>query len=63
LPLKSSFFKNASVYCSGNNVFTISKYLGFDPEFSASNNVLFQGIDTGLIPQQRSVLLGVRVGL
>jgi TonB-linked SusC/RagA family outer membrane protein len=63
LPLKSSFFKNASVYCSGNNLFTITKYLGFDPEFSASNNVLFQGIDTGLIPQQRSVLLGVRVGL
>jgi TonB-linked SusC/RagA family outer membrane protein len=61
--LKSKFFKNASVYCSGNNLFTITKYLGFDPEFSASNNVLFQGIDTGLVPQQRSILLGVRAGL
>jgi TonB-linked SusC/RagA family outer membrane protein len=63
LPLESRFFKNASVYCTGNNLFTITKYLGFDPEFSSSNNVLFQGIDTGLIPQYRSILLGVRVGL
>ena len=63
LPLNSEFFKYASIYATGNNLFTITKYLGYDPEFSSSETVFAQGIDIGLEPQFRSVQLGLRIGL
>ena len=64
LPLKANgFFKNASVYATANNLFTLTEYKGYDPEFSASPSVFAQGIDTGLDPLYRTVTLGVRVGL
>ena len=63
LPFKPGFLKNATVYATGNNLFTLSKYLGYDPEFSASGSPLGQGVDIALEPQFRSVQLGVRVGL
>ncbi|MBW4889147.1 SusC/RagA family TonB-linked outer membrane protein [Mucilaginibacter sp. HMF5004] len=55
--------KSIKVYAMGNNLLTLTKYLGYDPEFSASDNILTQGIDTGLEPQYKSVQLGVRLGL
>jgi len=55
--------KSLKVYLTGNNLFTLTKYLGYDPEFSATEGVLTQGIDTGLEPQFKSVQLGVRLGL
>jgi hypothetical protein len=63
LPFTKGFLKSSSVYLTGNNLLTFSKYLGYDPEFSASGNPLMQGVDTGLEPQFRSVLLGFRLGL
>jgi len=63
LPVKTAIIKNASVYASGTNLFTASKYLGFDPEFSAAVSPLAQGIDVGMEPQYKSVHLGVRIGL
>jgi TonB-linked SusC/RagA family outer membrane protein len=63
LPVKTERIKSVTVYGTGTNLVTISRYLGYDPEFSASNNVLLQGINTGLTPQYRSVTLGVRLGL
>ncbi|MXV17338.1 SusC/RagA family TonB-linked outer membrane protein [Hufsiella ginkgonis] len=63
VPFKAKGFKYAKVYLTGNNVLTASKYLGFDPEFSASGSVFNRGVDTGLEPQFRSVQLGIRVGL
>jgi TonB-linked SusC/RagA family outer membrane protein len=63
VPMKTKAFKYTRVYLTGNNLFTFTKYLGYDPEFSASDNVFQQGIDTGLTPQFKTVQLGVRVGL
>lgn len=62
-PMKDKFLKNLNVYLAGNNLFTLSKYKGFDPEFSASPSVFAQGVDTGLDPLFRSVTLGLRIGL
>ncbi len=61
--IKSKFFKNASVYASGNNLVTLTKYKGYDPEFSATESIFGQGVDNTLEPQLRSVQLGFRVGL
>ena len=55
--------KYTVVYLTGNNLFTLTKYKGFDPEFSASESIFGQGIDNTLEPQVRSVQLGVRIGL
>jgi TonB-linked SusC/RagA family outer membrane protein len=62
IPMKEGFIRNATVYVSGNNLLTFTKYLGYDPEFSARPSVLAQGIDTGLDPQFRSATLGVKIG-
>ena len=64
LPLKAgSFIKNFTVYATATNVFTLTKYKGYDPEFSVTPSVFTQGIDTGLDPLYRNVTLGVRLGL
>jgi TonB-linked SusC/RagA family outer membrane protein len=63
VPMRNKALKYTKVYLSGNNVFTISKYLGYDPEFSATGSVFSQGIDVGLEPQFRTLQLGVRIGL
>jgi len=61
--IRPAFLKYITVYASANNLLTFSKYLGYDPEFSATEQVFGQGVDIGLEPQFRSVQTGVRIGL
>jgi hypothetical protein len=63
IPFKDKFIKNASIYLSGDNLFTLTKYSGFNPEFSASNTIFAQGIDMGLNPLYKTLTLGARIGL
>ena len=63
LPLKNDFIRGITVWASANNVFTITDYLGRDPEFSVSNSPLTQGIDAGFLPASRSYYWGLRVDL
>ncbi|MFT3827231.1 MAG: SusC/RagA family TonB-linked outer membrane protein [Chitinophagaceae bacterium] len=63
LKVKPGFLKYVTVYATATNLFTVSKYLGYDPEFSATESVLGQGVDVGLEPQYRSTQAGVRIGL
>ncbi|MBO5917086.1 MAG: SusC/RagA family TonB-linked outer membrane protein [Bacteroidales bacterium] len=63
LPYKIPFINAMTIWASANNLWTWSSYLGCDPESSASNNVLYQGIDTGLLPQSASYTVGVRINL
>ncbi|WP_162817838.1 SusC/RagA family TonB-linked outer membrane protein [Niabella yanshanensis] len=56
-------FKSIAVSATGNNLFTVTKYLGYDPEFSPFPSPLAQGIDTGMDPVFKNVVLGVRLGL
>lgn len=56
-------FKNAIFYVSASNLFTVSKYLGYDPEFSYSYSHYTQGVDYGLTPQARQFIIGVKLGL
>jgi hypothetical protein len=55
--------RNAQFYASVNNLFTISKYLGYDPEFGYSHSQMNQGIDYGLAPQPTQFIFGVKLGL
>jgi len=63
LPLKSNYIEGINIWVSVNNVFTITKYLGSDPEFSAGNSVFYQGVDAGLTPQTRSYFVGIKLNL
>ena len=63
VPFSASWLQGLTVWCSATNLLTFSKYLGSDPEFSFSNNVLYQGIDSGLLGQSRSFHLGVKINL
>jgi TonB-linked SusC/RagA family outer membrane protein len=57
------FLKYIVVYATGNNVFTLTKYKGYDPEFSPTESAFGQGIDLTLEPQFRSLQGGIRIGL
>ena len=63
IPINSSFLQGITVWASANNLWTATKYLGSDPEFSNSGAVLYQGVDSGLLSQGRSYYLGVKLNL
>lgn len=53
-------FKNARVFFTGTNIFTVTKYTGFDPEVSSyGQSLLQQGIDFGSYPSSRTYTIGV----
>ncbi len=63
LPINNTYIQGITVWGQANNLFTLTKYLGTDPEFSMGNGVLEQGIDRGLLSQGRSFHLGVKINL
>lgn len=63
LPIQNQYIQGLTIWAAGNNLFTISKYLGSDPEVSCANGVLYQGIDTGCLTYGRSFTLGVKINL
>ena len=58
-----SWLQGISVWAEGRNLLTLTKYKGSDPEFSVSNNQLYQGIDCGNIAQGRMFTMGVKINL
>ena len=62
-PVQNEYIKGLTVWGSANNLFTVSKYLGTDPEVSCGNGVLVQGIDAGYLTSGRSFHLGVKINL
>jgi TonB dependent receptor len=61
--VKANSIKSMTVYLTANNLVTITKYLGYDPEFSATSGAIGQGVDAMLEPQYKSVIVGVKIGL
>ena len=53
------------LYVSANNLFTITKYKGFDPEIGTDGNwggtAWVQGVDQGFYPTSRTFLVGVNL--
>jgi hypothetical protein len=70
-------FSSLSVYFTGQNLFTITKYKGYDPEvksYGLNNNLnpssndinqsnIALGIDNGAYPQAKTFIFGINVGL
>lgn len=59
----ANYVKYIKLYATANNLVTFTKYLGYDPEFSATSSIFGQGTDIGLAPQFTSIQLGLRLGL
>lgn len=55
------FIQGGTIYVTGENLFCLSKYLGLDPEFSYSNNTIYQGVDYGKVGAPKSVKVGVNL--
>ena len=54
--------KRLRVYVSGTNLFTITDYVGYNPEANnQEDNLLVQGEDYGTYPLQRTFTLGVNI--
>jgi TonB-linked SusC/RagA family outer membrane protein len=55
------------IYCSAQNLLTLSKYSGYDPEISSQFSGdsqrynLRRGIDIGQYPQPRSIIFGIQM--
>jgi len=56
-------YKGIKVFVTASNLFTITQYSGYDPEFMYINNPFGMGIDYGSIPHTRSFIIGLKLGL
>ncbi len=63
LPLNNEYIQGFSIWCSANNLLTMTNYLGSDPEFSLGNSTLSQGIDRGLLAPGKSFTVGIKLNL
>ena len=63
VPVEYSWLQGLTVWAEANNLFTITRYLGGDPEFATSNSVLYQGIDAGNVALSRSFTVGMKINL
>jgi hypothetical protein len=55
--------KDLQVFITGENLLTLTNYLGMDPEFGYFGNTLNKGIDMGLMPQTMKIYAGIKLGL
>ena len=59
---KTKAIKSLRIYASGQNLITITKYRGYDPDF-ISDGLFSRGYDFGSFPNPRSILFGIQLGL
>jgi TonB-dependent starch-binding outer membrane protein SusC len=63
-PLGIKWLSALSIYVSAQNLLTITKYSGFDPEVSTTGGSdLRKGIDVGAYPAAKTFSAGLRIGL
>ena len=63
LPIQSTYLQGITIFGNVTNLFTITKYLGSDPDCAIAGSILTQGIDRGLLGRGRSFSLGVNINL
>ena len=59
----TSWLQSMSVWGEAQNVFTLTRYTGNDPDFSIGNSVMYQGIDCGNLAQSRAFVVGLKINL
>lgn len=60
--IKNLFLTSAKIYCNIQNLFTITKYDGYDPEVgSLRGNALLNGVDYSRYPSPRIYTVGINL--
>ncbi|MGI4736407.1 MAG: SusC/RagA family TonB-linked outer membrane protein [Janthinobacterium lividum] len=60
---KVKFVTRFRIYATGQNIFTATKYSGYDPEtVGGGDGILVRGLDEGMYPNIRTFTLGVQAG-
>ncbi len=63
LPIKTNYFSNARITLSGQNLFLLTKYKGFDPEVNnGGQSNLNRGDDYDAYPRAKTFTLGINLG-
>jgi TonB-linked SusC/RagA family outer membrane protein len=63
LPQMAGAYKGITLYVTGTNLLTFTKYTGYDPDFQYSNNPFYMGVDYGKMPQPKSFIVGLKLDL
>ena len=63
VPGNWTWLQGLTVWAEAQNLLTLTKYTGSDPEFSVGNSVFYQGIDCGNLAQGRAFYAGVKINL
>jgi TonB-dependent starch-binding outer membrane protein SusC len=58
--LRKIHIESLRVYVAANNLITLTRYMGFDPDLGSSS-VLSAGVDYGMYPQARSLMGGLQI--
>jgi TonB-linked SusC/RagA family outer membrane protein len=63
--IKGKLFNRVQLILSGRNVWTLTKYSGFDPEISSGSqgSAFDRGVDHSSIPNARTYSVGLNIGL
>jgi hypothetical protein len=63
LPIQSTYLQGITFFGNASNLFTLTHYLGSNPDCAMSSSILAQGIDRGLLSAGRSFSIGVNINL
>jgi hypothetical protein len=63
LPIQSSYLQGITIWGNASNLFTLTRYLGSDPDCTLVGGALTQGIDRGVLGAGRSFSLGLNINL
>ena len=63
LPIHSTYLQGITIWGNASNIFTVTRYLGSNPDCAMGSNMLSQGIDRGLLSAGRSFSVGVNINL
>jgi hypothetical protein len=58
--LKRARISGLELYVSGQNIWCITDYKGYDPETTYGVNALLQGLESGSIPNPKTYTVGLR---
>jgi TonB-dependent starch-binding outer membrane protein SusC len=59
--LKKVHISNLRIYGTLNNIYTFTKFSGYDPEVSATSSLLTRGVDNSSYPRSKSCVLGINM--
>lgn len=58
---RKAYIDKCRIYVSANNLYTWTKYAGYNPEVSNNANPLTPGLDYGSYPLARTIMIGVNI--